>query len=80
MKLLAHCQFLVGAKEIGPLGTVSLETFSFYHFLSFFAQFIYQESKLLASLMYWYICYLSGWSWVDSKFTVHVDLPKRPIN
>ena len=35
MKLLAHCQFLVGAKEIGPLGTVSLETFSFYHFLFF---------------------------------------------
>jgi hypothetical protein len=22
MKLLAHCQFLVGAKEIGPLWTV----------------------------------------------------------
>ena len=40
MKLLAHCQFLVGAKEIGPLGTVSLETFSFYHFFFFCTAYI----------------------------------------
>ena len=27
-----------------------------------------------------YICFLPGWSGAEMKCTVHVDLPKRPIN
>ena len=42
--------------------------------------YIYQDSKLLASLMYWYICFPLGWSGAEIKCTVHVALPKRPIN
>ena len=36
--------------------------------------------RLLASLMQWYICFLSGRSGAEIKFTLHVALPKRPIN
>ena len=43
-------------------------------------QFIYKDSKLSASFMQCYICFLPGWSEAEMKCTVHVDLPKRPIN
>ena len=38
------------------------------------------DSKLLASLMQWYIYFLPDWSWAEIKCTVHVALLKRPIN
>ena len=37
------------------------------------------SSNLLLS-MYWYICFLPGCSWAEIKCTVHLTLPKRPIN
>ena len=27
-----------------------------------------------------YICFLPGWSWAEIKCTVHIALPKQPIN
>ena len=44
------------------------------------SQYIYQDSKLLASLMQWKICFLPGWSGKEIKCTMHVALPKRPMN
>ena len=26
--------------------------------------------------MYWYICFLPGWSWAEIKCTVHIALPQ----
>ena len=37
-------------------------------------QYIYLDSKLLASLMQSYICFLPDWSGAEIKFTVHVAL------
>ena len=31
------------------------------------SHYIYQDSKLLTSLMYWYICFLPGWSGAEIK-------------
>ena len=39
------------------------------------AQYIYQDSKILASFMQ-----LAGWSGAEIKCTMHYSLPKRPIN
>ena len=36
------------------------------------AVYIYKDSKLLASLMQWYICFLPSWSGAEIKCTVHV--------
>ena len=38
------------------------------------------DSKLLASLNKWYICFFPWWSAAEIKCTVHVSLPKKPIN
>ena len=43
-------------------------------------QYIYLDGKLLASLMYWYIHFLPGFSGAEIKYTVHVTLPKQPIS
>ena len=39
-------------------------------------QYIHKDSKLLTSLMWWYIFFLPGWSRTKIKCTVHVVLPK----
>ena len=44
------------------------------------SQCIYLDNKLLAFLIFWYIRFLPGWFAAESKCTVHVALPKRPIN
>ena len=44
------------------------------------AQYIYQDSKLLASLMQWYIPFLPCRSGAEIKCAVHDALPKRSIN
>ena len=46
----------------------------------FLSQYIYQNSKLFFSLMQWYINFLPDWCGAEIKCTVHLALPKRPIN
>ena len=46
------------------------------------AQYIYLDCKLLASHMYWYICFLPDFSGAEIKFNVQcvcVVVPKWPI-
>ena len=42
--------------------------------------YLYQDSKLFASFIVWYICFPPGFAGTKLKCTVHVALPKRPIN
>ena len=44
------------------------------------AHYRYSDNKLLASLMQWYICSFAGWSGAEIKCTIHLAMPKRPIN
>ena len=50
--------------------------FSIDFLISQDAQYIYQDSKLKASLVYLYICFLPDWSGTEIKCTMHVDLSK----
>ena len=44
------------------------------------AHYRYSDNKLLESLMQWYICSFAGWSGAEIKCTIHLAMPKRPIN
>ena len=44
------------------------------------SQYIYQDSKALATLYFWYILFLHGLVCAEIECTVLVALPKRPIN
>jgi hypothetical protein len=38
------------------------------------------DSKLVVYFMFWYIHLLPDWSGAEINCTLHVGLPKRPIN
>ena len=64
------------------LGDMSLHLFDVLGVMHHqFTSTIYnQDSKLLASLIQWHVCFLAGWSGAEIKCTVHVALTKRSIN
>ena len=41
---------------------------------------VYYDSKFLASLIQWYICFLPGWSGAEIKYSVEVVQPKLHLN
>ena len=65
--------------ELGKEGRLRLN-FSASNHAAAEPQYMYYSSNLLASLLYWYICFLPGWCGAEIKYTVHVVLPKWPTN
>ena len=58
---------------------VSLAIQKFLTFKRLETQYIYQDSKLIASLLQWYIHFYPDWSGAEIKCTVQNFLPERPI-
>ena len=65
----------------GPYGGKTNKTAFLPGFCKIECGSLVARASPVAPLSGTYICFLSGWSWAEIKFTVHVvDLPKRHIN